>query len=204
MRWEEMLCYKSKSIIDVMRYNRFIFLLFFLGSQTYVLSQEFEDEYLEPLNDSSAQGQKFFVLDLLDIAGYVPEKIQIYQTLPNKARVFRVKLDSINGGFVFVRWDKAKKENYVANKMIDPGVYYNLKAAREIMRKQTNKANFTVEDAALQAPDQEQINGSELQEYREEFDLKNEEKRLLEEEALAKKNPKKKNKKKKNKKKFFD
>ena len=98
--------------------------------------------------------------------------------MPNSARVFRIKLDSINGGFVFVRWDKAKKENYVANKMIDPGVYYNLKAAKEIMRKQTNKANFTVDDVALQAPDQDQINSDDLQELRAEFDLKNEEKRL--------------------------
>ena len=39
--------------------------------------------------------------------------------------------------------------------MIDPGVYYNLKLARELMRKQTNKATFDVEDAALQAGDQE-------------------------------------------------
>ena len=62
--------------------------------------------------------------------------------------------------------------------MIDPGVYYNLKAAKEIMRKQTNKANFTVDDVALQAPDQDQINSDDLQELRAEFDLKNEEKRL--------------------------
>ena len=50
-----------------------------------------------------------------------------------------------------------KKENYVANKMIDPGVYYNLKAAKEIMRKQTNKASFSLDDPLPQAPDQEQI-----------------------------------------------
>ena len=157
-----------------------------MGVQTYALSQEARDEYLEPLNDPSADGQRFFVQDLLDIAGYVPERIQIYQTLPNQARVFRVKLDSVNGGFVFVRWDKSKKENYVANKMIDPGVYYNLKAAKEIMRKQTNKANFTVDDVALQAPDQEQINSDDLDELRAEFELKNEEKRLEKDEASAK------------------
>ena len=168
--------------------NRLLLLLFFMGTFIQLFSQEYQ-EYLEPINDPSAEGQRFFVQDLLDIAGYVPENIQIYQTLPNRARVFRVKLDSINGGFVFVRWDKAKKENYVANKMIDPGVYYNLKAAKEIMRKQTNKANFTVDDVALQAPDQEQINSSELDEYRSEFDLKNEEKKSQEEEALAKKKP---------------
>lgn len=152
--------------------------------------QLYRDEYIEPISDPSAQGQRFFVEDLLDIAGYVPEKIDIYQTLPNNARVFRIKLDSINGGFVFVRWDKAKKENYVANKMIDPGVYYNLKAAKEIMRKQTDKATFSTEDVALQAPDQEQINSAELKDMRAEFDLKNEEKRLEEEEELAKQNSK--------------
>ena len=157
-----------------------------------------------PLNDPSADGQRLFVSDLLDIAGYVPEKIQIYQTLPNQARVFRVKLDSVNGGFVFVRWDKSKKENYVANKMIDPGVYYNLKAAKEIMRKQTDKANFTTDDVALQATDQDQINSSDLDELSAEFDLKNEEKKLLEEKALEKKKPKREKKEKKNKKKFFN
>ena len=153
-------------------------------------AQLYRDEYIEPISDPSAQGQRFFVEDLLDIAGYVPEKIDIYQTLPNNARVFRIKLDSINGGFVFVRWDKAKKENYVANKMIDPGVYYNLKAAKEIMRKQTDKATFSTEDVALQAPDQEQINSADLKEMRAEFDLKNEEKRLEKEEELAKQNSK--------------
>ena len=168
-----------------MRVYNLLFLIF-LGIQIQLLGQAHEDEYLEPINDPSPTGQRFFVEDLLDIAGYVPEKIHIYQTLPNKSRVFRVKLDSVNGGFVFVRWDKTKKENYVANRMIDPGVYYNLKAAKEIMRKQTNKANFTVDDAALQAPDQEQINSTDLDELRAEFDLKNEEKRLEQEEGSAK------------------
>ena len=185
---------------------RFTFLfsyLFFLLTLLPILGQEYS-EYLVPLNDPSADGQRFFVSDLLDIAGYVPEKIQIYQTLPNQARVFRVKLDSVNGGFVFVRWDKSKKENYVANKMIDPGVYYNLKAAKEIMRKQTDKANFNTDDVALQAPDQDQINSSDLDELRSEFDLKNEEKKLLEEKALEKKKPKREKKEKKNKKKFFN
>ena len=168
-----------------MRVCHVLFFIFLLA-QTNLFGQAFEDEYLEPINDPSAEGQRFFVEELLDIAGYVPEKIQICQTLPNQSRVFRVKLDSVNGGFVFVRWDKTKKENYVANKMIDPGVYYNLKAAKEIMRKQTNKANFTVDDVALQAPDQEQINSADLDELRAEFDLKNEEKRLEQDEASAK------------------
>ena len=168
----------------------FSLILIFLFATSVLHAQLYRDEYIEPISDPSAQGQRFFVEDLLDIAGYVPEKIDIYQTLPNNARVFRIKLDSINGGFVFVRWDKAKKENYVANKMIDPGVYYNLKAAKEIMRKQTDKATFSTEDVALQAPDQEQINSADLKEMRAEFDLKNEEKRLEEEEELAKQNSK--------------
>ena len=128
----------------------------------------------------------------MDIAGYNPEKIEIYQTLPNKAKVFRVKLDSVNGGFVFIRWDNYKKENYVANKMIDPGVYFNLKAAKEIMRKQTDKTNFTVEDVLPQAPDQEQINIGELNQFREEFELKEEEKKVGEEEEAKKKKKEKK------------
>ena len=86
-------------------------------------------------DDPSLQTQTAFVEEILYVAGYVPESIEIYQTLPNYAHVFRVKLDSVNGGFMFVRWDKEKKEHFIANKMIDPGFYYNLKAAREIMRK---------------------------------------------------------------------
>ena len=41
--------------------------------------------------------------------------------------------------------------------MIDQEVYYNLKVAKEIMRQQTDKEAFNVEDVALQAPDQEKI-----------------------------------------------
>ena len=70
--------------------------------------------------------------------------------------------------------------------MIDPGVYFNLKAAKEIMRKQTDKANFSADDVALQAPDQEPINSADLDELRAKFDLKNEEKRLEQEEDAAK------------------
>ena len=100
---------------------------------------EEEEEYLDPINDPSAFGQRAFVDELLWMAGYVPEKIEIYQTLPNNARVYRVKLDSVNGGFIFIRWDKKKKEHYVANKLIDPGLYYNLKAAKVIMQNQKIK-----------------------------------------------------------------
>ena len=146
-----------------------------------------------------------FVEDLMNIAGYNPEKIEIYQSLPNDSRVFRVRLDSVNGGFVFIRWNKSKKENYVANKMIDPGIYLNLKAAKEIMRKQTNKAYFNANDPLIQAQDQEQISGNDLNEFREEFELKQEEKKLKVEEALSKKRERKERKeiKKKEKKKFF-
>ena len=173
--------------------------LFFLTQQ--LIAQDYsednqeaaEEEYeiWEPISDPTAYGQRIFVEELLDIAGYVPEGIQIYQTLPNKARVFRVKLDSVTGGFVFVRWDKVKKENYIANKLIDPGVYYNLNAAKEIMRKQTQKAYFEVKDVLPQAPDQEQISEESLEGLREEFDLKNEEKKLIENQAIEKKQVKK-------------
>ena len=173
--------------------------LFFLTQQ--LIAQDYsednqeaaEEEYeiWEPISDPTAYGQRIFVEELLDIAGYVPEGIQIYQTLPNKARVFRVKLDSVTGGFVFVRWDKVKKENYIANKLIDPGVYYNLNAAKEIMRKQTQKAYFEVKDVLPQAPDQEQISEESLEGLREEFDLKNEEKKLNENQAIEKKKAKK-------------
>ena len=131
-------------------------------------------------NDPSLQTQKAFVNELLYVAGYVPEQIQVYQTLPNHAHVFRVKLDSVTGGFMFVRWDKEKKEHYIANKMIDPGLYYNLKSAREIMRKQTQKASFSVEDGALQASDQELIRSEDLQELREVYDEKELEKKDIE------------------------
>ena len=127
-------------------------------------------------DDPSLQTQTAFVEEILYVAGYVPESIEIYQTLPNYAHVFRVKLDSVNGGFMFVRWDKEKKEHFIANKMIDPGFYYNLKAAREIMRKQTQKASFSIEDKSLQAVDQEQINNSDLKEMRDAFDQKETEK----------------------------
>ena len=96
-------------------------------------------------------------------------------------------------GFIFIRWDKVNKENYVANKMIDPGVYYNLKAAKEIMRIQTDKKEFAVEDAALQAPDQEKITTDELEGLRQQYELDQEEKKLKELEKASKKKRKRKN-----------
>jgi hypothetical protein len=137
-------------------------------------------------DDPSVETQYAFVQELLYVAGYTPEEIQIYQTLPNYAHVYRVKLDSVNGGFMFVRWDNKKKEHFLANKMIDPGLYYNLKAAREVMRKQTKKANFSVEDISLQASDQEEITGSDITELREEYDLKKEEERKVQKELNKK------------------
>ena len=157
-----------------------------------------EVEYLSPLNDKSLEGQKLFVEELLDLSGYIVKSIQVYQKLPNNAKVFRVKLDSKNeGGFMFVRWDKKEKENYIANKMIDPGVYYNLKASKEIMRKQTDKGSFGIEDIGLQAVDQDQISKDELEQFRQEFDLQEKEKEVeklnKENKAAKKKNRKRKN-----------
>ena len=159
-----------------MHLNRFfsfslIFLLYLTGVQCQDAPQV-EGRY----DDSSLFTQKAFVEEILYISGYVPEQIQVYQTLPNHAHVYRVTLDSVNGGFLFVRWDKKKKEHFIANKMIDPGFYYNLKAAREILRKQTQKASFGVADTALQAADQEQIGKADLEELRQAYDEKEEEK----------------------------
>ena len=178
-----------------MKIFKFPFLALVL-SINHLFSQDYEQKLkeIQSLYDSSSVGQTFFVEDLLKIAGYKAEKIQIYQTLPNNARVFRVKLDSVSGGFIFVRWDKDKNENYVDNKLIDPGIYFNLNAAREIMRKQTEKANFGVDDVAIQAPDQEQIGSEQLNQFREEFKLKEEEKKSKELDSKKVKADKKKNK----------
>jgi len=149
--------------------------------------EDYEDEnydILLPLNDPSSEGQMLFVEELLDLAGYVPENIVIYQTLPNQARVFRVKLDSINGGFVFVRFDKKTNENFVANKMIDSGIYYNLQAAKEILRRQTDKATLTKNDVAIQPSDQERITRGELSNLREGFQVKEQERLEVEKSAF--------------------
>ena len=178
-----------------MKIFKFLFLALVL-SINHLFSQDYKQKLkeIQSLYDNSSVGQTFFVEDLLKIAGYKAEKIQIYQTLPNNARVFRVKLDSVSGGFIFVRWDKDKSENYVDNKLIDPGIYFNLNAAREIMRKQTEKANFGVDDVAIQAPDQEQIGPEQLNQFREEFKLKEEEKKSKELDSKKVKADKKKNK----------
>ena len=188
-------------------YNLKVLSLFFLLIPILLNGQYYDDEeqYLDPINDPSALGQRAFVDELLWMAGYVPEKIEIYQTLPNNSRVYRVKLDSVNGGFIFIRWDKKKKEHYVANKLIDPGLYYNLKAAKVIMQKQTNKASFGVDDISIQPPDQEKISEADILELREEYQLKEEEKqneqeklRIKEAEKIQRKVERKSKKKKKN------
>lgn len=155
-----------------------------------------KDTYLKSLNDNSILGQKKFVNDLMNLAGYAVDEIIVYQNLPNYAKIFRVIFnEETQSGFIFIRWDKKKKENYVANKMIDPEVYYNLKTAKEVMRKQTDKKAFNVEDAALQAPDQEKITAEDLEGLREEYKLQQEEKKLKE---LEKANNKKGRRKKRN------
>ncbi len=134
----------------------------------FAQEEEYSDEaaFYDVAKDPTPEGQWAFVQELLYTAGFMPDKVEIYQTLPNNARVYRVTLDSVTGGFLFVRWDKKKQEHYIANKMINPGWYYNLKAAREIMRKQTNQATFSKEDVALQAADQTSISADELNELR--------------------------------------
>ncbi|CAI8329401.1 MAG: Uncharacterised protein [Bacteroidetes bacterium MED-G17] len=151
--------------------NFFIVLFAFTAS-----AQEVESliENYELYSDSSLETQYSFVQELLYVAGYVPEKITVYQTLPNNARVYRVTLDSVNGGFLFIRWNKKEKKHYVANKMIDVGMYYNLKAAEEIMRKQTENASFSADDISIQAGDQFQISGEDINELRNQYDKKTE------------------------------
>ena len=53
-------------------------------------SEDYEEfEYLSPLNDKTLEGQKNFVKELLDLSGYILKSIEVYQTLPNNAKVFR-------------------------------------------------------------------------------------------------------------------
>ena len=172
----------------------FFFAPWFGFSQDTTAETEENESLMGPLNDNSSLGQMYFVEGLMNIAGYGIDEIEVYQTLPNHARIFRVLYDEKQqSGFIFIRWDKVNKENYVANKMIDPGVYYNLKAAKEIMRKQTDKKEFAVEDAALQAPDQEKITTDELEGLRQQYELDQEEKKLKELEKASKKKRKRKN-----------
>ena len=138
----------------------------YFGSNETRETDSYNMDYPPPLRDPSAQGQMIFVEELLDIAGYVPRSIKIYQTLPNSARLFQVRLDAVNKGFVFVRWNAEKRENYIANNRIDPNLYYNLNSAREIYRVQTDKAAFSVKDVAIQPADQTRISPEMLKQYR--------------------------------------
>lgn len=158
------------------------------------------DSYIEDndaqsvINDNTIDGQKKFVNDLMSVAGYKVDEIIVYQNLPNFAKIFRVIFnEETQSGFIFIRWDKKKKENYVANKMIDPQIYYNLKVAKEIMRQQTDKKAFNIDDVALQAPDQETLSAEDLEGLRQEYDLKQEEKKLKELEKASNKKKRKKN-----------
>ena len=67
-----------------MRIKILIFLLlvsFFKISAQYndYDEDEYEEVYLEPINDKSDEGQKIFVEELLDLAGYILDEIEIYQ-----------------------------------------------------------------------------------------------------------------------------
>jgi len=154
----------------------FFLIPIYLITQNAIYSQNDEEyEVLNPINDYSLEGQIQYISELLDSSGYVINSIIVYQTLPNNARVFQIDLDENNGGFVFIRWDKKKKENYVANKLIDPEIYYNLKSAQEIRRNQTEKKSFGIEDVAIQASDQEKITKNDLEMLREEYTKQQEE-----------------------------
>ena len=149
-----------------------IFFIVLFAFTAFAQDAESLIENYELYSDSSLETQYSFVQELLYVAGYMPEKITVYQTLPNNAHVYRVTLDSVNGGFLFVRWNKKEKKHYVANKMIDAGMYYNLKAAEEIMRRQTEKASFSADDISIQAKDQFKISQEDINGLRSEYDKK--------------------------------
>ena len=159
-----------------MIFRQYLFTICFLTFSNVLFSQDINDSDEEYYNDEfyslydySLEGQKMFVEDLLDTAGYIIKSIETYQTLPNNSRIFRVDLENSDGGFIFIRWDKKKKENYVDNKLIDSEIYYNLNAAKEIKRKQTDKESFGIEDIAIQASDQEKITTEEITLLRQEY-----------------------------------
>ena len=147
----------------------YCFFIIFISTLVYSQEESLMEGYY---NDPSLETQTAFVNELLYMAGYVPDKIEVYQTLPNYAHVYRVKLDSVNGGFIFVRWNKKEQRHVVANKMIDPGLYYNLNAAQEILRMQTDKATFSTEDISLQASDQFKLSGQDINGLRKAYEKK--------------------------------
>ena len=71
---------------------------------------EYGEVYLEPINDKSDEGQKIFVEELLDLAGYILDEIEIYQRLPNHAKVFRVKYDEKSKGGVLFAHETIDKQ----------------------------------------------------------------------------------------------
>ena len=167
-----------------MIFRQYLFAICFLTFSNVLFSQDINDsdeEYYDDefysLYDYSLEGQKMFVEDLLDTAGYIIKSIETYQTLPNNSRIFRVDLENSDGGFIFIRWDKINKENYVDNKLIDSEIYYNLNAAKEIKRKQTDQESFGIEDIAIQASDQQKITTEEITILREEYKKMKEERK---------------------------
>lgn len=147
----------------------YCFYIIFISALLHSQEESLMEGYF---NDPSLETQTAFVNELLYVAGYVPDKIEVYQTLPNYAHVFRVKLDSVNGGFIFVRWNKKEQRHFVANKLIDPGLYYNLNAAQEILRMQTDKATFSTEDISIQAGDQFKLSGQDINGLRKAYEEK--------------------------------
>lgn len=165
-----------------MIYRQYLFAICFLTFSNILFSQDINDSDEEYYNDEfyslydySLEGQKMFVEDLLDTAGYIIKSIETYQTLPNNSRIFRVDLENSDSGFIFIRWDKKNKENYIDNKLIDSEIYYNLNAAKEIKRKQTDLESFGIEDIAIQASDQQKITTEEITILREEYQKMKEE-----------------------------
>ena len=143
------------------KYFLFLIIVICFLKNSFSQEEEIREEEIEEyyysyfLNDNTKEGQIAYVEEILAAAGYIVDDIIVYQTLPNNARVFRVIAnDSLDRGFIFIRWDKEKQENYIANKLIDPGVYYNLKAAEKILRTQTTQSYFTPDDPSIQPIDQ--------------------------------------------------
>ena len=165
-----------------MIFRHYLFAICFLTFSNVLFSQDLNDSDEEYYNDEfyslydySLEGQKMFVEDLLDTAGYIIKSVETYQTLPNNSRIFRVDLENSDSGFIFIRWDKKNKENYIDNKLIDSEIYYNLNAAKEIKRKQTDLESFGIEDIAIQASDQQKITTEEMTILREEYQKMKEE-----------------------------
>ena len=165
-----------------MIFRQYLFAICFLTFSNVLFSQDINDSDEEYYNDEfyslydySLEGQKMFVEDLLDTAGYIIKSIETYQTLPNNSRIFRVDLENSDSGFIFIRWDKKNKENYIDNKLIDSEIYYNLNSAKERKRKQTDQESFGIEDIAIQASDQQKITTEEITILREEYQKMKEE-----------------------------